>query len=71
MERLCELLIEENAGGQEAGLLQLPELYRELGQFADAERAIERVPHDYDPVARKLIADLISERKSGPVRFRY
>lgn len=70
-ERLCELLIEENAAGEQAGVLLVPELYRELGQFAAAERAIAGVPHDYDPVARKLIAELISEKKTNPVRFRY
>lgn len=51
MTRLCELLIEENATGWQAGRLQVPELYRELGQFSDAARALERVPHDYNPVA--------------------
>jgi hypothetical protein len=71
MTRLRELLIGEDAAGRQDGLLQLPELYRELGQFADAARALSRVPHDYNPVARKLIAELIGEKKTGPVRFRY
>lgn len=71
MTRLRELLIEEEASRPHDGLLEVPELYRELGQFADAERAIERVPQEYDPVARKLIAGLISEKETFPVRFRY
>jgi hypothetical protein len=71
MTRLCELLVVEGASRRQEGLLQVPELYREFGQFADAERAIERISHEYDPVASKLIAGLISDKEIVPVRFRY
>ena len=70
MTRLCALL-EQDVAACQSGLLQLPELYRGLGRFPDAQRAIDDVPHDHDPVTRKLIADLIDERKTVPVRFRY
>jgi len=71
MTKLLELLITTNTTRQRARLLEVPELYRELGRYSDAQRAIESVPHEYDPVARRLISGLIGEKKSALVRFRY
>lgn len=71
MTRLCALLTEANAAGEPAGLLEVAELYRELGQWTEAARAIARVPQEHDPVARSLIANLIRQKQVVPVRFRY
>lgn len=47
-------------------MLELAERYRELGRFADAKHAMASVPHEHDPVARKLIAGLIEREKAPP-----
>jgi hypothetical protein len=71
MTRLCELITMESKLSGELDMLELAELYRELGLFADAKHAIASVPPDTNPIARKLIAELIELGHSGPVRFRY
>lgn len=71
MTRLCELIVEEGDVGGKGDMLEVAELYRELGKFADAKHAIASIPHEYNPVARKLIAELIANNEASPVRFRY
>lgn len=71
MTRLCELISEENKPVGERDMLELAELYRELGRLADAQHAIAHVPHDTKPVARRVIAKLIEDGLSSPIRFRY
>lgn len=46
------------------------ELHRELGQFDQANEAIKELKQDDANQSRRLIADLIQQRETAPMRFK-
>ena len=70
MTRLLELLLE---GGNETygpDLLEVTELYRELGRFDEAKTALQSCTEDDIGVTSKLLAKMIDDRTTAPVRYR-
>ena len=70
MTRLLELLLE---GGNETygpDPLEVTELYRELGRFDEAKTALQACTKDDLGVTSKLLAKMIDERTTAPVRYR-
>jgi len=71
MTRLVTLLM---ATGEAQGgdlTLVLAELHRELGQFDAARAVLAMLPEDEASVTSRLIGELIDERHTGPVRYRF
>jgi hypothetical protein len=70
MTRLLELLLE---GGNETygpDPLEVAELYRELGRFDEAKTALQACTEDDTGVTSKLLAKMIDDRTTAPVRYR-
>jgi hypothetical protein len=70
MTRLLELLLE---GGNETygpDPLEVTELYRELGRFDEAKVALQACTEDDVGVTSKLLARMIDEAVTAPVRYR-
>ena len=70
MTRLLELLLE---GGNETygpDPLEVTELYRELGRFDEAKTALQACTEDDIGVTIKLLAKMIDDRTTAPVRYR-
>lgn len=70
MTRLLELLLE---GGNETygpDPLEVTELYRELGRFDEAKTALQACTEDDIGVTSKLLAKMIDDRTTSPVRYR-
>jgi len=70
MSRLMELLLE---GGNESygpDPLEVTELYRELGRFDEAQTALQACTEDDIGVTSKLLARMIDDRTTAPVRYR-
>jgi hypothetical protein len=70
MTRLLELLLE---GGNETygpDPLEVTELYRELGRFDEAKSALQACTEDDVGVTSKLLAKMIDDRTTAPVRYR-
>jgi hypothetical protein len=70
MTRLLELLLE---GGNETygpDPLEVTELYRELGRFDEAKTALQTCTEDDVGVTSKLLAKMIDEAVTAPVRYR-
>lgn len=71
MVRLTEVLTYwGDASGGGNYILQLAELYREQGLFHEAESMIQKVADDAVGVTSQLIARLIKERDTAPMRYR-
>jgi hypothetical protein len=70
MNRLLELLLE--GGNQTYGPdpLEVTELYRELGRFDEARTALQACTEDDIGVTSKLLAKMIDDRATAPVRYR-
>ena len=69
MTRLLELLLE---GGNETygpDPLEVTELYRELGRFEEAKTALQACTEDDIGVISKLLAKMIDDRTTAPVRY--
>lgn len=71
MTRLAYLLMAtgEAQGGHRT--LELAELHRELGCFDEARAVLGMLPEDDASVTSRLIGQLIDERHTGPVRYRF
>jgi len=70
MTRLLELLLE---GGNETygrDPLEVTELYRELGRFDEAKTALQACTEDDIGVTSTLLAKMIDDRTTAPVRYR-
>jgi len=70
MTRLLELLLE---GGNETygpDPLEVTEIYRELGRFDEAKTALRACTEDDIGVTSKLLAKMIDDRTTAPVRYR-
>jgi tetratricopeptide (TPR) repeat protein len=69
MTRLSDLLLE---GGNETygpDPIEVAELYRELGRFEEARVALQACTEDDIGVTSKLLAKMIDERTTAPVRY--
>lgn len=74
LERLTSILRSRgeptaSAPARTAAGLELAELCREQGRFDEAEAALSGVGMDETDVTGKLLADLIQEKLSAPVRY--
>jgi hypothetical protein len=70
MERLLELILEELHEPYGPDMLEVAELYRELGRFEEALFALKRCPSDDIGVPEELMERLINESQRAPIRYR-
>lgn len=70
MERLLELILEKLHEPYGPDMLEVAELYRELGRFEAAENALKQCPADDIGVPEKLMERLINEGQIAPIRYR-
>ena len=70
MERLLELIIEKSHEPYGPDMLEVAELYRELGRFEEAQDALKKCPADDIGVPEKLMASLIRKGQRAPIRYR-
>jgi hypothetical protein len=70
MERLLELILEKLHEPYGPDMLEVAELYRELGCFDEAVAALKQCPADDIGVPEKLMESLISEGQRAPIRYR-
>lgn len=70
MERLLELILEKSHEPYGPDMLEVAELYRELGRFEDAADALKQYPADDIGVPEKHMERLINEGQRAPIRYR-
>jgi len=70
MKRLSEILLEYDEASRRGYVMELAELYRELGLFEKAELMILTVDDDQVGVTSRLITRMIMEKQSAPMRYR-
>lgn len=70
MERLLELILENLYEPYGPDMLEVAELYRELGRFDDAADALKQCPADDIGVPEKHMGRLINEGQRAPIRYR-
>ncbi len=70
MERLLELVLDKLHEPYGPDMLEVSELYRELGRFEEAADALKQCPADDIAVPEKLMERLINEGQQAPIRFR-
>lgn len=70
MQRLGAILQERRQETNSQRTLEIAELYREQGQFEEAESEIQTLIGDQQESQVKLIARLIEERQTAPIRYR-
>ncbi len=70
MRRLGEILQERRQKTNSQRTLEIAELYREQGRFEEAESEIQTLTGDKQDEEVKLIARLIRERQTAPMRYR-
>jgi tetratricopeptide (TPR) repeat protein len=70
MERLLELILEKSHEPYGPAMLEVTELYRELGLFEAAADALKQCPADDIGVPEKLMERLIEERNTSPIRYK-
>ena len=70
MERLLELILQKLHEPYGPDMLEVAELYRELGRFKEAADALNQCPADDIGVPEKLMERLISEGQRAPIRYR-
>jgi hypothetical protein len=68
MERLLELILQKLHEPYGPDMLEVAELFRELGRFDDAADALKQCPADDIGVPEKLMERLINECQRAPVR---
>jgi hypothetical protein len=68
MRVLLRLL--ETLDKRQAYLEKIIELHRELGEFDEAAQALTEGGEIDQTITRKLLADLVREKRTAPVRFR-
>jgi hypothetical protein len=67
MDALIDLM---SASSQDLRQLEIVELYREVGRFDDASKALNRLGDDAKRAPYALINDLIAKKVSAPVRYK-
>lgn len=70
MERLLELVLQKLYEPYGPDMLEVAELYRELGRFEEALIALKQGPADDIGVPEKLMESLINEGQRAPIRYR-
>jgi hypothetical protein len=70
MERLLELILEKSHEPYGPDMLEVAELYRELGSFGAAADALKQCPADDIGVPEKLMESLINQGQRAPIRYR-
>jgi hypothetical protein len=70
MARLLELILEKSHEPYGPDLLEVAELYRELGRFVEALDALMQRPADDIGVPEKLMESLIGQCQRAPIRHR-
>ncbi len=70
MERLLELILEKLHEPFGPDMLEVAELYRELGRFEEATDALKQCPEEDIGVPEKLMERLIRECQRAPIRYR-
>jgi tetratricopeptide (TPR) repeat protein len=70
MERLLELILQKLHEPYGPDMLEVAELYRELGRFEKALDALKQCPVDDIGVPEKLMERLINERQLAPMRYK-
>lgn len=70
MKRLSDILLELHTATRRRYTLELAELYREQGRFEEAGRMILTVDDRDVDVTSKLVARLIEEKQTAPMRYR-
>ena len=70
MKRLLELILEKTHEPYGPDMLEVAELYRELGRFEEAQDALKKCPADDIGVPEKLMASLIRKGQRAPIRYR-
>jgi hypothetical protein len=70
MEQLLELILEKMHEPYGPDMLEVAELYRQLGRFEEAQDALKKCPADDIGVPEKLIERLINEGHRAPIRYR-
>ncbi len=70
MERLLELILQKLHKSYGPDMLEVAELYRELGCFEAAADALKQCPADDIGVPEKLMERLINEGQRAPNRYR-
>jgi hypothetical protein len=70
MKRLSEILLEYDEASRRGYVMELVELYRELGLFEKAELMILTLDDDQVGVTSRLITRMIKEKQSAPMRYR-
>lgn len=69
MERLLELILEKSHEPYGPDMLEVTELYRELGRFEEASAALSQCPADEIGILEKLMENLINECQKAPIRY--
>jgi hypothetical protein len=70
MERLLELILQKLHEPYGPDMLEVAELYRELGRFEEALDALNQCPADDIGVPERLMERLIGEGQRAPIRYR-
>jgi hypothetical protein len=70
MERLLELILQKLHEPYGPDMLEVAELYRELGRFEEALGALKQCPADDIGMPEKLMEQLIAEGQRAPIRYR-
>lgn len=70
MELLLELILEKSHEPYGPDMLEVAELYRELGRFEEALDALKQCNADDIGVPEKLMENLINDGQRTPIRYR-
>jgi hypothetical protein len=70
MKRLLTLVLDGAEEPFKIDWLEVAELHREQGLFAQAESALNRCTEDYKATKKKVIAEQLHQQSSTPVRYR-
>jgi len=69
MKRLSEILLGWVKASRRGYILELSELYREQGRFAEAEQVIVALNNNEVGITSRLITDLVKAKKPAPMRY--
>ena len=70
MTRLLDLLLEKVHEPYGPDMLEVAEIYRELGRFDEAKEALNQCPEDDRGTSDKVVAEMIDKAVTAPVRYR-
>ena len=70
MTILSDKLLAAQIANPKAHALDLAELYRELGRFAEAQLQISKIPENETGNTSRVISEYLGKRETAPIRFR-